>query len=306
MSTSAGRVLLLPKGDYNASTTYSPLDYVRYNHNTYVCKQSTTGNLPTNTTYWQLLAEGIEGPQGPEGPQIDFKNAGFHNSFYRGKSLGTEVTAEQYAAISAGTFDDMFIGDYWTINGTVYRIAHFDYWLNCGDTACTTHHVVVVPDTNLYSAKMNDSNVTTGGYIGSQMYTNNLANAKTTIQTAFGNGHILTHREYFVNAVTNGKPSAGSWYNSAIDLMNERMVYGNPVFEPGNDGSTVPTLYTIDKSQLALFALDPSRICNYYYWWLRDVVSGWNFASVERRGYADHGNASYARGVRPAFGIKAA
>ena len=236
----------------------------------------------------------------------DFGNAGFHNSIYRGKSLGTEVTAEQYAAIAAGTFDDMFIGDYWTISGTVYRIAHFDYWLHCGDTECTTHHVVVVPDTNLYTAKMNESNATTGGYIGSKMYTDNLASAKTTIQTAFGSGHILTHREYFVNAVTNGKPSAGSWYDSSIDLMNERRVYGNPGFEPGNDGSTIPTLYTIDKSQLALFALDPSRICNRAHWWLRDVVSAANFAFVSDRGGATYNTASNAYGVRPAFGIKAA
>ena len=236
----------------------------------------------------------------------DFGNAGFHNSIYRGKSLGTEVTAEQYAAIAAGTFDDMFIGDYWTISGTVYRIAHFDYWLHCGDTECTTHHVVVVPDTNLYTAKMNESNATTGGYIGSKMYTDNLASAKTTIQTAFGSGHILTHREYFVNAVTNGKPSAGSWYDSSIDLMNERMVYGNPVFEPGNDGSTIPTLYTIDKSQLALFALDPSRICNRANWWLRDVVSAANFAYVTNIGRAASYDAGHALGVRPAFGIKAA
>ena len=33
--------------------------------------------------------------------------AGAHNSIYRGKNLGTSVTAAQYAAIKAGTFDDM-------------------------------------------------------------------------------------------------------------------------------------------------------------------------------------------------------
>lgn len=230
-------------------------------------------------------------------------NAGFHNSIYRGKSLGSEVTEEQYAAIAAGTFEDMFIGDYWTINGVNYRIAHFDYWLHYGDVECTTHHVVLVPDTILYTEQMNDSYVTTGGYIGSKMYTEGLATAKTTIQTAFGSSHILTHREYFVNAVTDGKPSAGSWYNSAIDLMNERMTYGNPVFEPGNNGSTVPALFTIDKSQLALFALDPSRICNRAIWWLRCAVSATGFASVSDRGTANCYQANYVAGVRPVFAI---
>ena len=55
---SAGRVLLMPKGDYNPATTYSMLDIVSYNGSSYIAKQSTTGNLPTNTTYWQLSAYG--------------------------------------------------------------------------------------------------------------------------------------------------------------------------------------------------------------------------------------------------------
>lgn len=40
---------------YVASTTYSTGDYVQYNSKLYEAKQATTGNLPTNTTYWLLL-----------------------------------------------------------------------------------------------------------------------------------------------------------------------------------------------------------------------------------------------------------
>ena len=58
MSAIAGRVLLIPKGAYNALTTYNPLDFVTYGANSYVCKQTSTGNAPTNTTYWQLMAQG--------------------------------------------------------------------------------------------------------------------------------------------------------------------------------------------------------------------------------------------------------
>jgi len=57
---SAGRVLLIPKGDYAAGTTYSPLDVVTYQLNSYVCKQTAQGILPTNTTYWQPLT-GVTG-----------------------------------------------------------------------------------------------------------------------------------------------------------------------------------------------------------------------------------------------------
>lgn len=52
---SAGRVLIRPLGDYNAATTYEMLDSVEYEGSTYLCKQTSTGNLPTNKTYWQKM-----------------------------------------------------------------------------------------------------------------------------------------------------------------------------------------------------------------------------------------------------------
>ena len=237
------------------------------------------------------------------------KNAGYKNSIYRGKSLGSSVTTEQWNAIKNGTFEDLYIGDYWTIGGVAWRIAGFDYWLNCGDTQCTKHHVVIVPDSCLYNAQMNTSNITTGAYVGSAMYTSGLDAAKTTINNAFGSSHILSHREYLPNATkANADPtyeSAGSWYDSTVELMNERMVYGADVFHNIEVNGAIPTNYTIDKSQLPLFALEPSRICNRATWWLRDVVSAAYFADVAGDGDADYSGASYSYGVRPAFGITA-
>lgn len=231
-----------------------------------------------------------------------FNNAGAHNAIYRGKNLGTSVTAAQYAAISAGTFDDLYIGDYWVINGVNWRIAAFDYYLNCGDTSCTKHHVVIVPDTCLYNHVMNDTNITTGGYVGSKMYTEGLEQAKTTIKAAFS-GHVLSHRVYLTNGVTDGHPSAGAWCDSEVDLMNEQMVYGGAIFMPIANGSTVYANYRVEKSQLPLFAHEPSRICNRATWWLRDVVTASGFADVSSSGIAYYGYASSSIGVRPAFCI---
>lgn len=235
-------------------------------------------------------------------------NAGSHNAVYRGKNLGTSVTADQYAEISAGTFRNLYIGDYWVINSVKWRIAGFDYWLNTGDTNCTAHHVVIVPDSNLTSCKMNDTNITTGAYIGSDYYTGNNSNtgratAQTAINNAFGAAHILSHREYLQNAVSNGRQSAGAWYDSTFELMNEHMVYGGKVFEATSDGTNIPNVYTIDKSQLPLFALEPSRITNRANWWLRSVVSATAFAYVNDYGNATYTSASYSLGVRPAFAI---
>ena len=235
---------------------------------------------------------------------VTASGTGAHNSVYRGKNLGNAVTAAQWAAIQAGTFDDMYIGDYWVMGGVTYRIAAFDYYLRAGDTDMNTHHVTLVPDASMYTHCMNDTNITTGGYVESKMYTQGLNQAKTTITSAFGAAHILTHRQYLCNAVTNGKPSGGSWYDSTVELMTEQNCYGGKVFGAGNDGSTVPALYTVDKSQFPLFTFRPDMISNRNTFWLRDVVSAAGFAYVANYGYADYGNASGARGVRPAFSIK--
>lgn len=261
---------------------------------------------------FQNFANKVNEPMNDKVAPLLFNNAGAHNAIYRGKNLGTSVTAAQYAAISAGTFEDMYIGDYWVINGVNWRIAAFDYYLNCGDTSCTKHHVVIVPDSCLYNAQMHNTssgqyeagaaNTTAGGYVGSDMYTTNLEQAKTTIKAAFS-GHVLKHRVYLTNAVTDGRPSAGAWCDSEVELMNEQMVYGGSIFMPIGNGSTVFANYRVEKSQLPLFAHEPSRICNRATWWLRDVVSASLFANVYSNGNAGYYDASSSNGVRPAFAI---
>lgn len=262
-------------------------------------------------TFANFRAKAVEGTEAKIAPLL-FNNAGAHNAIYRGKSLGSTVTTAQYAAIKAGTFDDLYIGDYWTIGGVNYRIAAFDYYLNSGDTNCTTHHVVIVPDTCLYNAQMHNTrsggwesgaaNTTAGGYVGSDMYKSNLEQAKTTIKSAFS-GHVLKHRIYLTNAVANGRASGGAWCDSEVDLMCEQMVYGSGIFSPVSDGSNVPANYRVEKSQLPLFQHEPSRICNRATWWLRDVITASYFAFVYDDGVADYGNASNSFGVRPAFCI---
>lgn len=222
---------------------------------------------------------------------------------FRGKNLGTALTAVQKAAIKDGSFKGMFLGDYWSIGGRIWRIVDMDYWYNCGDTAFTSHHLVIMPDEALYNAQMNTTNVTTGGYVGSAMYKSNLANAKTIVNAAF-QGSVLTHREYLCNAVANGRPSGGAWFDSSIELPNEPMMYGHPHFSPTSDGSTVPSIYTISKTQLALFMVCPRFIVNRSYnQWLRDVVSSAAFADVGTDGNAHYNNASASSGVRPVFPV---
>ena len=224
-----------------------------------------------------------------------------HNAIYRGKYLGSALTSAQSATIRAGVFDDLYIGDYWTIGGVNYRIAAFDYYYNCGDINCTTHHIVVVPDTILYTAQMNSTNIVTGAYVGSEMYTTNLATAKTTISNAFGTDHLLTIRQYFSNAVSGGYESAGAWTDATIWLMNEHNVYGSPVFNNCIQGTNWANRYSIDNSQYPLFAMNPRMIHTRQTYWLRDVAHSTAFADVSYDGNCGSGNSSNSVGVRPAF-----
>lgn len=261
-------------------------------------------------TYLPLTGGTLDGPiimpGGGSALSIE-DNAATHNMVYRGKALGGSVTSEQWAAIKAGTFKDLYLGDYWSIGGVDYLIAAFNYWLTCGDTACNTNHLLVVPRNNLYTYKFNPTNTTEGGYVGSDLYKNGLTQAKTTINSAFGSAHILNHRQYLVNAVTSGAPTGTDWYDSTVELMNENMAYGGRQFSPMPNGATDPwntcRNYTIDKSQLPLFHLAPWLICNGQWYWLRDVVSAAYFAGVGGYGYANCNGASYACGVRPVVGL---
>lgn len=240
-------------------------------------------------------------------------NAGAHNGIYRGKDI-TDLfyngTLSQQ--IAAGTFDDIFIGDY--IIGNVshrkYLVADINYRLNMGDTECTTPHILMVPEKIMGTAKMNDTNITTGAYVGSKMYTEYLAPFKAVIQNDFETSHIVQHRNLFANAVTNGYESAGGWFDSTIELMNEIMVYGSNIFHNIQNGANLAYNYTMDKQQLSLFRLKPALIVarndagERYWYWLRDVVSASHFAHVATHGNANYTLASGACGVRPAFLIK--
>ena len=233
-------------------------------------------------------------------------------------SLGTFASGSDFqswytssglkADISSGAFQKALVGCEVTINGHAYYFAHPDYWLHTGDTECTTHHMLVVPAGNLSSGQMNSANITTGAYIGSDMYTGNngntaLADAKAIIRADFGAANILTHRENFPNAATDGYESAGTWYDSDIDLMTERMVYGCDIYHNSVAGTITAYRYSIDKSQLKLFAERPDLISTRSSWWLRDVANNSNFASIYSFGMPSRNGANASFGVRPAFAI---
>lgn len=227
-----------------------------------------------------------------------------HRNTFRGKNLGSVFTDAQKAAIKNNTFNDLFVGDYWSINGISWYIVDINYWLNTGDTACTTPHLVIMPSYQLYTAQMNDEDTTKNGYAGSKMYKEGLNQAKEIINNFFGENYILKHREYLTNTVTDGHASGGAWFDSTVELPNEIQMYGSTIFTAAGYGALVTNRYTIDKTQLALMKMHP-RFINPARdnLWLRDVVSVDSFASILAANHSGNGRASYNHGVRPVFGV---
>lgn len=224
----------------------------------------------------------------------------------RDRSLGAPTT-EHFEMIASDKYNELFLGDYWTVEGVDWVIGDFKFWYNTGDTACTKLHVAAFPRTSLYDYHMNATDVTEGGYVGSDLYKNGLTQAKQMVTAAFGSAHILNHREYLVNAVTNGAPTGTDWYDSTVELMNENLIYGGRQFSPMPNGATDPSRtcrnHVVDKSQLSLFRYEPWMICTNKWYWLRDVVSATSFSNVLGFGCADCHGASGLLGIRPVVGI---
>jgi hypothetical protein len=214
-----------------------------------------------------------------------FSGAAAHNATYRGKYLGDTVTDAQAAAIADGNFNDLYVGDYWTIGGVNYRIADLNYWKGIGNgTKCTTNHVVIVPDTILNTGKMNNTATVSGGYINSLMKSKTLNTLAENLPDTLKN-RLLTHDTYI----------SDYWMRSSVDLLSERMIYGCKVLSNETKFSEV--------RQLNLFRMDTERIVLDEHYWLRDVVSNTNFAVVNKNGFTDSASANGTFGIRPIFAI---
>lgn len=235
---------------------------------------------------------------------------------------------EIYARIADGSYNGLFLGDYfditisteYTANEVIrWMMADFGYYWMKGDAAFVKPHAVIVPK-NCFSAiaKMNETNTTEGGYAGSNMITT-LGKYSIALNTVFG-AHKLSHKDLLTNSINATTPSmagaglAGastnwSWADRSTDLMSEVQVYGTTVWSSSGYDTGVA------NRQLALFQHDPTAlVCklggtddvtasNRAWWWLRDIASAPHFALVNNYGNAYYTSASVAGGVRPLFCI---
>lgn len=250
-----------------------------------------------------------------------------HNNIFRGDDLFAKgYTIDDICAMIAdGSFSDIYIGDYFTLSGSIpdvpcfveqtgddgakslvestqtvnyntkFRIAGLDTYLNTGDTAFTQHHAVIVPNSIIGYNRMNGTNTTTGGYVGSFMFTSVLP-AYTTHFSAILNNHLLSHQEFLSNSVSGNQTNGQVQTDVKIDLMSEPEVYGGIYLGGKYDVG-------INYRQFPLFRIAPKYICNRNWWWLRAITFATNFAIVSNDGNTSHSNTSNIVGIRPCFCI---
>lgn len=210
-----------------------------------------------------------------------------HRNTFRGKCLGESITEEQLTAIQDGRFYDLYVGDYWEINEVKYRIADINYWRNVGyPEQVQKPHILIVPDSILGSGQMNTGNSTAGGYRNSAMKATRLNQIADSLPDTFKN-ILISHRMF----------SDGTWFTTAVDLMNEVMVHGTYICTDNSNKQTS------DTQQLALFRLNPKLKNNGYNYWLRNVADSQSYVLVSQYGDASKDAATSTYGIRPVFAV---
>lgn len=109
-----GRIKPQWQGTYASETSYVIDDMVSYNNSSYICKLATQGNLPTNTTYWDVLSlKGVDGDTLPsqtgnagkalvtDGTTYSWGNGGSMVKLAEAKLDGTQVAAIDIEVFSA-------------------------------------------------------------------------------------------------------------------------------------------------------------------------------------------------------------
>jgi hypothetical protein len=291
-----------------------------------------------NGTYWGALpAKALSAAKGITIGGLEVaaveNTAAAHNGIYRGKDLTSIYSLDDlHTKMQNNDWTDLYIGDFITkpvsisYSGTLdgetitvsysgnmrFRFAHFDYWWEMGDTALTSHHILLVPGVPFFNTKMRKTNTTSGGIPGSNVWylLQNVVFGAVNAASCM-NGRLLQFRDWISDTVDANAPSTmgggvvGSsalsptmWRDVKCGLLHEPMVYGGPVCSSSGYDTGC------GNTQLAFFRLDSTAIqsgASRSSYWLSAVSSSESFAHVGAHGGATNYSASSSDGVRPFF-----
>lgn len=215
---------------------------------------------------------------------------------WREKNLGKTFTVEQRNAIKNGTFEDLYLGDYWVTNHGKVTIVDFDYWKRYNSVS-KPHHLVVMPtfvesSSDYYVPWSENSNE--NGYKTCKarevLNDDSISGFKSKFVTPLFGNHLMSYgaslsSEKIISS--DGKNITNILFevenNCKLELLNERMIFGSGIFGMTSqqvDESDLANCSESDTQQLLAFNLYFNKITEGIYpGWLRDI-SGVNSASV--------------------------
>ena len=184
-----------------------------------------------------------------------------HKSVLRTKNLGSSITSAQVSAITSGTFTDLFVGDYWVINGINWRIIDINYYLNIAYSGLTTtNHLLVMPDKALYTKAWKADGNASGGWNSSDIF-----NTLDTDANAFVPSDILNHSLPIAQRISNSLSGNGvSSVSRKMDIASLMQLFGY----------VSEMIYRTDNKRFAIAELNLSwfnNLCDKNNAWTKDL-----------------------------------
>ena len=196
-----GNLTFTHRGDYDGSTAYSKNDVVYYstNGNAYIAKQATTGNVPTNGTYWSQFAQGSGGiwngglSLGSASQKLRVNSGGTALEFFTEPAVTSDFVKISEPADSSATthnFSDVFTDTYQTFRAT------FSMWSSGNEPRLRflTTGTTQLNSSNYDWTGMESGTNTSSGNYENQMYGRNNDYCRIHSDQA---GHSTAKRHYY-------------------------------------------------------------------------------------------------------------
>lgn len=216
-------------------------------------------------------------------------------------------TGNGKSEVAAGDFTNVRPGDYiiGSSTGKKYWVVDLDYYYQHGSSSSfSKHHLTMMCAWNTGSQRMNETDSTTGSYVGSEMYTTHVPNVISNYLTPDFGSNLLTFPCMLGNTMTSTTPRGNgltgattnrAWSDEQAILPGEVQVYGYQAYGTAYDTGN-------HKQQLAMFReYGYNKVVGRDSIWLRDVASSAYFALAFYTGNVYFNSASYSTGVRPLF-----
>lgn len=198
------------KGTYNGSTAYAIDDVTEYNGSSYICILASTGNLPTNTTYFQPMAT-----KGTDGTDVGTTLTTQGDILYRdgsGLQRLPKGTAGQVLKMNSGATAP----EYGTLSSDYVKLGSVSA---TGSASSITIDNLFTSDYDIYKIFYTRMNPASG--IDHTQFRMRLLNASGSEITS--SDYQSSYQYHYVNSGTNTVSSETQWNSDFVKLHRDHI-----------------------------------------------------------------------------------